>query len=524
MNIKELKKEAKRNIKNNYFKSLLVVVFTTFVISGGVNLSSRNILNKTDITSSEQIEVVNTYNRKSNSEVLDEILEKTEQEKETESKISNKYYKGLTSTIVNETAKSRSITFGILNSINNFLGGNISIAYIIIISNIILFLLRGFFLSALEVGRNRYFLEQRRYLNTNIDSALYPYKKKRPIHISAILMLKDLKLFLWSLTIIGGVIKTYKYAMIPFLLAENPNMKSKELFKTSKELMKGNKFKLFKIDLSLLLYELLGAFTFSLLNIFFTNIYKETLYAEFYVTLRNNKYKELTYKDLLNDKLLYIDEKVDKEYPQEKKEKKSLLNLDYNQKYTIISYILFFFTFSFVGWIYEVMIHIVRDGEFVNRGTMYGPWLPIYGFGGIAILFFLKRFRHNHFHLFLASFILCGVLEYIGAYLLETTKHLKYWDYTGYFLNIHGRICLEGLIIFGLGGCGFTYIAGPLLENIYKKYSQHIKKIIVTILLLIFSIDLIISSFIKPNTGEGITTPATKGPIQYVNNYIFINR
>ena len=212
MNIKELKKEAKRNIKNNYFKSLLVVVFTTFVISGGVNLSSRNILNKTDITSSEQIEVVNTYNRKSNSEVLDEILEKTEQEKETESKISNKYYKGLTSTIVNETAKSRSITFGILNSINNFLGGNISIAYIIIISNIILFLLRGFFLSALEVGRNRYFLEQRRYLNTNIDSALYPYKKKRPIHISAILMLKDLKLFLWSLTIIGGVIKTYEYA------------------------------------------------------------------------------------------------------------------------------------------------------------------------------------------------------------------------------------------------------------------------------------------------------------------------
>ena len=277
MNIKELKKEAKRNIKNNYFKSLLVVVFTTFVISGGVNLSSRNILNKTDITSSEQIEVVNTYNRKSNSEVLDEILEKTEQEKETESKISNKYYKGLTSTIVNETAKSRSITFGILNSINNFLGGNISIAYIIIISNIILFLLRGFFLSALEVGRNRYFLEQRRYLNTNIDSALYPYKKKRPIHISAILMLKDLKLFLWSLTIIGGVIKTYEYAMIPFLLAENPNMKSKELFKTSKELMKGNKFKLFKIDLSLLLYELLGTFTFSLLNIFFTNIYKETL-------------------------------------------------------------------------------------------------------------------------------------------------------------------------------------------------------------------------------------------------------
>ena len=128
-----------------------------------------------------------------------------------------------------------------------------------------------------------------------------------------------------------------------------------------------------------------------------------------------------------------------------------------------------------------------------------------YGIGGVAILFFLKRFRHNHFSLFLASFILCGVLEYIGAWLLETFKHLKYWDYSGYYLNLQGRVCLEGLLIFGLGGCGFTYIAGPLLENFLSKYTKHLKKIVAIILLFIFSIDLIIATFIRPNTGKGIS-------------------
>ena len=62
---------------------------------------------------------------------------------------------------------------------------------------------------------------------------------------------------------------------------------------------------------------------------------------------------------------------------------KTIVHRDYHRNYTLMTYILLFFIFAFIGWIWEVGIHIVEDGVFVNRGTMFGPWLPIYGFGGV---------------------------------------------------------------------------------------------------------------------------------------------
>ena len=50
------------------------------------------------------------------------------------------------------------------------------------------------------------------------------------------------------------------------------------------------------------------------------------------------------------------------------------------------------------------------------------------------------------------AFTLCGIVEYSTSMYLEHVKHLKYWGYSGYFLNVNGRISLEGLILFGHGG------------------------------------------------------------------------
>lgn len=505
MNLKKIKKDAKKNVKNNYFKSLLVVFFVSLLLSGGIKLSTKNILDL-DVSNSDNIKIINKYDKKTHAEVLDELLEKTHQDKKFDKMMSKKYNKGIISSIVNDVSRTRSITFGIINGVNNLLGGSISIATIIIISNILLFLIKTFLLFVVAIGQNRFFLENRRYLKTNIDRVFFPYKRKNTLHLSLILILKDIYLFLWGFTIIGGIIKYFEYSMIPYVLAENPEISRKEAFRLSKELMKGNKFNLFKLKLSILLWNILGIMTFGILNVFFIDIYEQCLYTEFYVSIRESKLENLVDGDLLNDDKLYIDNAVQDEYPEAKKYKKSILNLDYNKNYSINSYILFFFTFSFIGWFYEVLIHIIRDGEFVNRGTMYGPWLPIYGFGGVAILFFLKRFRNNYFHLFLASVVLCAILEYSGAWYLETFKHLKYWDYSNYFFNVQGRICLEGLIVFGLGGCGFTYFAGPLLENFICKFNIKVRNIIAFILLFSFSIDFIFSSFIRPNTGKGISS------------------
>ena len=62
-------------------------------------------------------------------------------------------------------------------------------------------------------------------------------------------------------------------------------------------------------------------------------------------------------------------------------------------KYKLTDFIVMFFAFCLVGWLWEVGLHLVKDHVFVNRGMMYGPWIPIYGFGGVFIIFFLNRFK-----------------------------------------------------------------------------------------------------------------------------------
>ena len=72
------------------------------------------------------------------------------------------------------------------------------------------------------------------------------------------------------------------------------------------------------------------------------------------------------------------------------------------------------------------------------------------------------------------------------------------------FLNINGRVCLEGLLFFAIGGLGFTYLLAPLLDELYKKIKPNIKKFMCIILVVLFTIDVAYSS-VYPNKGEGIS-------------------
>ena len=180
------------------------------------------------------------------------------------------------------------------------------------------------------------------------------------------------------------------------------------------------------------------------------------------------------------------------------------INSDYDQKYSVRNCILLFFTAAFIGYLWEVLIHIVKDGVFVNRGVMFGPWLPIYGFGAVLILALLKPFRKNPLVFFISCMGLAGILEYSTSWLLETYRHMKWWDYSGYFLNINGRICLEGLLVFGLSGAVITYFMGPILNTLFNKIRYRIIIAICVVLVTLFSFDLVYS-YNNPNTGEGIT-------------------
>lgn len=177
---------------------------------------------------------------------------------------------------------------------------------------------------------------------------------------------------------------------------------------------------------------------------------------------------------------------------------------DYHRNYTLLGYILLFFSFSIGGWIWEVGIHVIEDGVFINRGTMHGPWLPIYGFGGTAAILVFRKHVDNQVGVFVGSVLMCGTAEYITSFVLEKVQHLKYWDYNGYFLNINGRICFEGIVVFGFACIMVIYIMSPFLDNIFKKLPKKLLVVAAVVLCVGFAADFVYSLNV-PNEGKGIT-------------------
>ena len=105
---------------------------------------------------------------------------------------------------------------------------------------------------------------------------------------------------------------------------------------------------------------------------------------------------------------------------------------------------------------------------------------------------------------FLLTMLIAGIVEFSTSFYLEVTKGMRWWDYSGYFLNLDGRICLEGLIVFGLGGLAAVYFIAPMLDNLYTKIPKKTKTVVCIVLILAFSFDAVYS-LIHPNIGDGIT-------------------
>ncbi len=184
--------------------------------------------------------------------------------------------------------------------------------------------------------------------------------------------------------------------------------------------------------------------------------------------------------------------------------KNNLGTINFLKRYSVLTLLLLFFAISFVGWVWEVVLIFIQSGVLANRGVLIGPWIPIYGYGSLAVLMFGYRFRNKPIKEFLFIIIISAIIEYMTSFLLELKTGLRWWDYTGCFLNINGRICAEGLLAFGIGGLTVVYIIAPIFDNKLKKYNNYLLSIICVILLIFFGIDNIYSNK-SPHIGIGIT-------------------
>lgn len=170
-------------------------------------------------------------------------------------------------------------------------------------------------------------------------------------------------------------------------------------------------------------------------------------------------------------------------------------------------YVLLFFLISFAGWLWEVAIYLVTEHTWVNRGIYLGPYLPIYGAGGLLLWFVLHRLHEKKFLTFLLSAAICSAVEYVTSAFLEWRWGMRWWDYSGYTVNLNGRICLLGAVCFGLGGMLLNCYLMPVYMKVYHKISPKWRLALCIILLLLFVLDATYCA-ISPNRGWGIASPA----------------
>ena len=155
-------------------------------------------------------------------------------------------------------------------------------------------------------------------------------------------------------------------------------------------------------------------------------------------------------------------------------------------------YFLLFITYSFIGWIIEIIDRFKVNKKIVNRGFLIGPYIPIYGSCAIVMVLLLHSVKSPTI-LFLSCILIASIGEYLTSYIMEKVFHARWWDYSDYKFNLNGRICLINCLGFGVLGFILIKYLNNFLYNIYSNFSIITINILFYTLITIFIIDLIVS-------------------------------
>ena len=212
-----------------------------------------------------------------------------------------------------------SLSNTIANAIGSVIHSKDIVSVILIILSVIgTFIMWVFVKNIFRVILRRINLEGRTYKKITFQTYMFLLNCKKWIKASITMLITSILYFFWSFTIIGLVIKRYSYFLVPFIVAENPDIDSIKAITLSRKMMYGHKTDAFIMELSFIIWELLGFITLGMSKLLFSNIYKMSTYSEFYVEVRNisKKYK-VENIELLNDEYLYkyaSSEVLNKEY------------------------------------------------------------------------------------------------------------------------------------------------------------------------------------------------------------------
>ena len=240
----DLKQRAKTAFRKNYWAAVIVSLILVIVTAAGGNGSARGASETAEF--SYQTETANMTN---------DALE----------------------TIRDTAAGIRFSPFGVLAAM-------LSIGLIIAMACIVI-LLKIFAGNILEVGGKGFYVENL-YSNPRVGRVLAPFNSGHYWNVVKVMFCRDLFVALWSLLfVIPGIVKSYEYRMVPYLLSEYPDMPREEAFAASKEMMYGEKWNAFVLDLSFIGWQFLSGITFGLVGLFYSNPYIDATNAELYDVL-----------------------------------------------------------------------------------------------------------------------------------------------------------------------------------------------------------------------------------------------
>ena len=161
----------------------------------------------------------------------------------------------------------------------------------------------------------------------------------------------------------------------------------------------------------------------------------------------------------------------------------------------LINLLILIMTFSGVfGFIYEELFYRIDLGYFTKRGSTFGPWIPIYVFGGGAYTLLVYPFKENPLLVFVLCCVVSGTMEYVTGWVLYNVFHTRLWDYNTEiwnFGNVDGYICCRSVLFFGISGMALIYVVIPLLIRLMQMADPGIMTIICRCLAVLFAADCV---------------------------------
>lgn len=157
---------------------------------------------------------------------------------------------------------------------------------------------------------------------------------------------------------------------------------------------------------------------------------------------------------------------------------------------------IFFLIGCVFGTYYEQILNFFYNGEWSSRrGLLFGPFNPIYGLPAIILLIILVKGNEKRsiVKTYIYSGIISGVAEYIMSFLGEYVFGVKFWNYTGYFLNIHGRTTLPFMLFWGILGVLLLKVIYPFISNLIEKIPYKYAQPVYTIVLVFIFFDVAIT-------------------------------